>query len=47
MLIWVLMLIGGGTLSIWLDLRWFPTLFAHLVYHTVTLVIGVLLLRLV
>jgi len=47
MLIWVLMLIGGGALSIWLDLRWFPALFANLFFHTVTLVVGVLLLRLV
>jgi len=47
MLIWVLMLIGGGTLSIWLDLNWFPALFANLIFHTVTLMIGLLLLRLV
>ena len=47
MLIWVFMLIGGGVLSIWLDLRWFHTLFANPVFHLVTLVAGILLLRLV
>ena len=47
MLIWILMLIGGGVLSIWLDLRWFHALFANPVFHLATLVTGVLLLRLV
>ncbi len=47
MLIWAIMLIGGGALGIWLDLRWFHTLFVNPVFHLVTLVVGVLLLRLV
>jgi len=47
MLIWILMLIGGGVLSIWLDLRWFHALFANPVFHLVTLAAGILLLRLV
>ena len=47
MLIWVLMLVGGGTLSIWLDLNWFPGLFANLIFHIATLVPGLLLLYLV
>jgi protein-S-isoprenylcysteine O-methyltransferase Ste14 len=47
MLIWVLMLIGGGALGIWLDWRWFHALLVNPVFHLVTLVIGVLLLRLV
>jgi protein-S-isoprenylcysteine O-methyltransferase Ste14 len=47
MLIWVLMLIGGGALGIWLDLRWFHALFVTPAVHLVTLVLGVLLLWLV
>ena len=47
MLIWVLMLIGGGALGIWLDWRWFHALFVNPVFHLTTLVVGVLLLRLV
>jgi protein-S-isoprenylcysteine O-methyltransferase Ste14 len=47
MLIWMLMLIGGSVLGIWLDLRWFHALFVNPVFHLVTLVVGVLLLRLV
>ncbi|MCD6577320.1 MAG: isoprenylcysteine carboxylmethyltransferase family protein [Anaerolineaceae bacterium] len=47
MLIWALMLIGGGVLGIWADYRWFRTLFVHPVFHLVTLIIGILLLRLV
>ncbi len=47
MLIWVLMLVGGSTLSIWLDLNWFPGLFANLIFHIATLVPGLLLLYLV
>ena len=46
-LIWVLMLIGGGALGIWLDWRWFQALFVSPVFHLVTLIVGVLLLRLV
>ncbi len=47
LLIWIIMLIGGGALGIWLDLRWFPTLFSNLLFHLVTLAAGILLLRLV
>ncbi len=47
MLIWILLLVGGGTLSIWLDLIWFPGLFANLIFHIATLVPGLLLLYLV
>ena len=47
MLIWGLMLIGGGALGIWLDWRWFHALFVNPAFHLVTLVAGVLLLRLV
>jgi len=47
MLIWAIILIGGGALGIWLDLRWFHTLFVNPVFHLVTLVVGVLLMRLV
>jgi len=47
MLIWVFMLIGGGALGIWLDLRWFHALFVNPIFHLVTLAAGVALLRLV
>ncbi len=47
MLIWILMLVGGGALSIWLDWNWFPELFGNLIFHITTLVPGLLLLRLV
>ncbi|HDN04611.1 MAG TPA: isoprenylcysteine carboxylmethyltransferase family protein [Chloroflexi bacterium] len=47
MMIWGLMLVGGGTLSICLDLNWFPGLFANLIFHLATLVPGLLLLYLV
>ncbi|MEA3351583.1 MAG: isoprenylcysteine carboxylmethyltransferase family protein [Chloroflexota bacterium] len=46
-LIWIIMLIGGGALGIWLDLRWFPNLFSNFIFHAVSLVFGILLLRLV
>lgn len=46
-LIWVLMLIGGGALSIWLDWRWLNKLFVNPVFHLASLVVGILLLRLV
>ena len=46
-LIWVLMLVGGSALSIWLDSRWFQELFANPVFHLATLAVGILLLRLV
>ncbi len=46
-LIWVLMLLGGSALGIWLDSRWFHELFANPVFHLATLVVGILLLRLV
>jgi len=47
MLIWVLMLIGGGALGIWLDWYWFHALLVNPIFHLVTLIVGVLLLRLV
>ncbi len=46
-LIWILMLLGGGALSLWLDSRWFHALFVSPVFHLVTLVAGAFLLRFV
>ena len=46
-LIWGLMLLGGGALSIWLDRRWFNELFVNPVFHIATLAVGILLLCLV
>jgi len=46
-LIWIVMLIGGSGLSIWLDWRRFHSWLVSPVFHLVTLVVGVLLLRFV
>jgi len=46
-LIWVVMIMGGGALGVWLDWRWFHELFVNPVFHLATLVVGILLLRLV
>lgn len=46
-LIWIVMLVGGGGLSLWLDSRWFPALFVSWPFHLAALVLGALLLRLV
>ena len=46
-LIWVLMLLGGSALGIWLDSRWFHELFTNPIFHLATLVVGIVLLRLV
>lgn len=47
MIMWVLMLVGGSALGIWLDLRWFRPLFFNPLWHIVTLVGGIFLLRFV
>lgn len=47
MLIWIVMLIGGSGLSLWLDWRWFRSWFVNPVFHLVALVVGALLLRFV
>ncbi|MEA3327996.1 MAG: isoprenylcysteine carboxylmethyltransferase family protein [Chloroflexota bacterium] len=46
-LIWIIFLFGGSALGIWLDLQWFPALFTNLFFHLVTLIVGILMLRLV
>jgi len=43
--IWVIMLVGGGALGLWLDGRWFRPLLVSPLFHMVTLVAGALLLR--
>lgn len=45
--LWVLMLVGGTVGGIWLDLRLFPGLWHSAWWHAVTLVAGMLLMRLV
>ncbi len=47
LLMWILMLFGGGALGIWLDVRWFPALFSSPVFHLASFALGVALLRLV
>ena len=46
-LIWGLMLVGGGALSIWLDRRWFNELFVNPIFHLAAFVVGLLLLNVV
>ena len=47
LIVWFVMLIGGGALGLWLDTRWFPQLMRSIPFHLVTLVLGALLLNLV
>lgn len=35
------MILGGGVLSIWLDLQWFPEIFSSIFIHIITFVAGV------
>ncbi len=42
--IWVLFLLGGGGLSVWLDTRWFPCLFLNSCFHVITLPVGLVIL---
>jgi protein-S-isoprenylcysteine O-methyltransferase Ste14 len=46
-LLWVLMLVGGGAAGIWLDLEFFPKMLANPWWHLVSLLLGVSLLGLV
>ncbi len=45
--IWFVFLVGGGALSLWLDWHWLRSLFLNPLFHLLTLVLGVLLLRMV
>ena len=46
LLMWIIFIIGGGALGLWLDMRWAwaRTLFLNPWWHLVTLVLGALLL---
>ncbi len=46
-IMWALMLLGGGFLGVYLDLKWFPSLFGNFYFHIATVVPGLILLRLV
>lgn len=46
-LIWIIMLLGGGAAGVLLDLRWFPGLFRNPWFHLISFIAGFLLLRLV
>lgn len=43
-LFWVVMLVGGAALGLWLDSRWFPQLLTSLPFHVASLALGLLLL---
>lgn len=47
LMMWVVMLVGGGALGYWLDWRLFRSLLLSPFFHVITLVIGLLLLRMV
>ena len=47
MLFWVLLLLGGAALGVWLDLRLFPRLFFNPWWHLASLALGLYLLKLV
>ena len=47
LLLWVLLLVGGATAGIWLDLRHFPRLFSNPWWHLLSLSLGLALLFLV
>ena len=44
-IIWVIMLVGGSALGLWLDGHWFRPLLVSPLFHIMTLVAGTLLLR--
>ena len=44
---WIIMLLGGGALGLWLDRRWFYPWLMNPIFHMVSFVIGFLFLRLV
>ncbi len=45
LIIWLIMIIGGGIISIYFDSRFFPVLFSNKLFHYVSFVFGVLLMR--
>jgi len=47
LLIWLVLLVGGGATGIWLDLKFFPRLFTNPWWHLATLIAGLMLLRLI
>jgi len=47
MMVWVLMLFGGGITSLWMDWHWFRAWLFNPIFHLLSLLIGVYGLRLV
>ncbi|HDK35827.1 MAG TPA: isoprenylcysteine carboxylmethyltransferase family protein [Bacteroidetes bacterium] len=45
--IWILMLLGGGALGVWLDLHWCKSWFLNPWFHAVSFLIGIFVIRLV
>jgi len=46
-IIWIVMLVGGSALGVWLDLQWFHSLFLNVYFHIFTIIFGVVLFRFV
>jgi protein-S-isoprenylcysteine O-methyltransferase Ste14 len=47
LLLWIIMLVGGGALGIYLDWQWFRPLFLNPIFHLITLILGLILLKFV
>ena len=47
LLLWLVLLVGGGALGIWLDLKLFPRMLSNPWWHLATLIAGLMLLRLI
>ncbi|MEA2078686.1 MAG: isoprenylcysteine carboxylmethyltransferase family protein [Pseudomonadota bacterium] len=47
LLLWLVLLVGGGAVGIWFDLKLFPRLLSNPWWHLATIIAGLMLLRLV
>jgi protein-S-isoprenylcysteine O-methyltransferase Ste14 len=47
LLLWLVLLVGGGAVGFWLDLKLFPRLLSNPWWHLAALIAGLMLLRLV
>ena len=45
--VWFVFLIGGGIFGVICDLKFFPEIFKSIAFHSITLIVGVLLLKMV
>ncbi len=43
--VWILMIVGGGIVSVYTDLIYFPSLFSNIIWHVASFFIGVALIK--